>query len=58
VPVLAIDTRGRTHDGNGHGGDLESHDKWIDLCLANSEGVLDVPRVRTIWNQVRTLPRG
>ena len=56
--VRAIDTCGRSYDGNGRGGDLESYDEWIELCLANSEGLLDVPRLRAIWDQIRTLPRG
>lgn len=58
LAVRAIETRGRTYDGNGRGGDLGSYDEWIELCLANSEGLLDVARLRTIWNQIRTLPRG
>lgn len=56
--VRAIDTRGRTYDGKGRGGDLGSYDEWIELCLANSEGLLDVPRMRRIWDEVRALPRG
>lgn len=58
LAVRAIDTRGRTYDGNGRGGGLGSHDEWIELCLANSEGLLDVTSLRTIWDQIRTLPRG
>lgn len=58
LAVRAIDTRGRTYDGSGRGGDLASHDEWIELCLVNSEGLLDVPSLRGIWDQVRALPRG
>lgn len=58
LAVRAIDTRGRTYGGNGRGGDLGSYDEWIDLCLANSEGMLDIASLRTIWDQVRVLPRG
>lgn len=53
LAVRAIDTRGRTYGGNGRGGDLGSYDEWIDLCLANSEGMLDIASLRTIWDQVR-----
>jgi aminoglycoside phosphotransferase (APT) family kinase protein len=56
--VRTIDTRGRTYDGTGRGGDLGSHDGWIELCLSNSEGLLDVPSLRSIWDQIRLLPRG
>lgn len=56
--VRGIDTHGRTYDGNGRGGDLGSHDEWIELCLANSEGLLDVASLRAIWDQIRVLPRG
>lgn len=57
LAMRTIDTHGRTYDGNGRGGDLESYDEWIELCLANSEGLLDVPSLRAIWDQIRTLPR-
>jgi aminoglycoside phosphotransferase (APT) family kinase protein len=56
--VRAMDTRGRTHDGNGRGGDLFSHDKWMQECLTYSEGLLDVATLRSIWAEMRYLPRG
>jgi aminoglycoside phosphotransferase (APT) family kinase protein len=56
--VRAIDTRGRTFDGNGRGGDLFSHDEWMQECLAHSEGLLDVATLRAIWAEMRDLPRG
>jgi aminoglycoside phosphotransferase (APT) family kinase protein len=56
--VRAIDTRGRTFDSNGRGGDLFSHDEWMQQCLANSEGLLDAATLRSIWAQMRDLPRG
>ncbi|WBP92820.1 aminoglycoside phosphotransferase family protein [Mycolicibacterium neoaurum] len=58
VAVRAIDTRGRTYDGNGRGGELGSYDEWIELCLTNSEGLLDVSTLRAIWDAIRVLPRG
>ncbi|TQK29337.1 aminoglycoside phosphotransferase family protein [Arthrobacter sp. SLBN-53] len=58
LAVRAIDTRGRTYDGNGRGGELGSYDEWIELCLTNSEDLLDVSTLRAIWDEVRVLPRG
>lgn len=56
--VRAIDTRGRTFDGNGRGGDLLSHDRWMQECLTNCEGLLDVVTLRSAWAEMRNLPRG
>lgn len=58
MAVRAIDTRGRTYDGNGRGGDLASYDEWIELCLSNSEDLLDVPSLQATWDEIRVLPRG
>ena len=57
VDVRAIDTRGRTFAGNGRGGDLRSHDAWVDHCFDRSEELLDVPRLRQLWRRLRELPR-
>ncbi|CAM5719191.1 aminoglycoside phosphotransferase family protein [Streptomyces canus] len=56
--LRAIDTRGRTFAGTGRGGDLRSHDAWMETCFGNSEHLLDVPRLRRIWATFRDLPRG
>ncbi|KAA5826886.1 aminoglycoside phosphotransferase family protein [Saccharopolyspora hirsuta] len=56
--VRAIDTRGRTFSGSGRGGDLRSHDDWMETCFDNSEQLLDVPRLRRVWQDMRDLPRG
>lgn len=56
--VRAIDTRGRTFRGGGRGGELPTHDGWMDTCFRHSEGLLDVPRLRRMWSDLRTLPRG
>ncbi|MEV8604212.1 aminoglycoside phosphotransferase family protein [Streptomyces griseoviridis] len=56
--LRAIDTRGRTFTGTGRGGDLRSHDAWMETCLRNSERLLDVPRLRRLWSALRELPRG
>lgn len=55
--VRAIDTRGRTFHGAGRGGDLRSHDSWMEACFDRSERLLDVPRLRRMWSTMRTLPR-
>jgi aminoglycoside phosphotransferase (APT) family kinase protein len=56
--VGAIPTRGRTFRGHGRGGDLRSHDAWMETCFRHSEPLLDVPRLRRIWAGMRSLPRG
>jgi aminoglycoside phosphotransferase (APT) family kinase protein len=56
--VRAIDTRGRTFDGRGRGGELRAHDVWMATCFARSERLLDVPRLRAMWSDLRALPRG
>jgi len=55
--VRAIDTRGRTFRGTNRGGDLRSHDPWVQTCLDRSERLLNVPRLREVWSIMRTLPR-
>src|SRR5262249_18233490 len=55
--VRAIDPRGRTFRGTGRGGDLRRHDAWVESCFAHSTGLLDVPRLRSLWTDMRELPR-
>lgn len=55
--VRAIGTRGRTFSGTGRGGELRSHDGWMDTCFGRSEHLLDVPRLRRAWAAMRVLPR-
>jgi aminoglycoside phosphotransferase (APT) family kinase protein len=55
--VRAIDTQGRTFAGPGRGGDLRSHDAWVDTCLQRSGHLLDVARLRRSWAALRDLPR-
>ncbi|MER9625023.1 aminoglycoside phosphotransferase family protein [Mesorhizobium sp. M0222] len=50
------DTRGRRFDGQGRGGHLSDHDDWMIVCLKNSEGLLDVPRLGDLWSRLRELP--
>lgn len=55
--VRVIDTRGRTFNGEGRGGDLLSHDVWMETCFQRSEGLLDVAALRRMWATLRELPR-
>lgn len=55
--VRAIGTGGRTFSGQGRGGELRSHDGWVETCFERSEHLLDVPRLRRIWAALRVLPR-
>ncbi|MEU7696089.1 aminoglycoside phosphotransferase family protein [Microbispora hainanensis] len=55
--LRAVGTQGRTFSGNGRGGDLRAHDAWMETCFGRSEGLLDVPRLRRMWDAFRSLPR-
>jgi aminoglycoside phosphotransferase (APT) family kinase protein len=55
--VRAIGTGGRTFAGSGRGGVLTSQDEWLETCFARSEGLLDVPRLRRMWQVLRAAPR-
>jgi aminoglycoside phosphotransferase (APT) family kinase protein len=54
--LRAVDTRGRHFDGAGRGGHLPDHDEWLEVCFRESEALLDVPRLRALWADLRTLP--
>ncbi|SCE76301.1 aminoglycoside phosphotransferase family protein [Micromonospora mirobrigensis] len=54
--LRAVDTRGRRFSGGGRGGELPDHDDWVALCFDRSAGMVDVPRLRRLWAQLRTLP--
>jgi len=56
--VRAIGTGGRAFSGRGRGGDLRSHDGWMQTCFERSGRLLDVPRLRRMWEALRELPRG
>jgi aminoglycoside phosphotransferase (APT) family kinase protein len=56
--VRGIPTRGRTFTGQGRGGELRSHDAWMETCFRHSGQLLDVPRLRHRWAVMRSLPRG
>jgi len=54
--LRATETRGRTFSGEGRGGDLPDHDNWMNHCFQESEGLLDVARLRMTWDRLRELP--
>jgi len=56
--VRGIPTLGRTFRGQGRGGALRNHDEWMEECFIQSERILDVPRLRALWEKMRELPRG
>lgn len=55
--VRSLDTRGRTFNGRGRGGDLRTHDPWVKTSLDRSVGLFDVPRLRLLWTGLRELSR-
>ncbi|HEV2372175.1 MAG TPA: aminoglycoside phosphotransferase family protein [Streptosporangiaceae bacterium] len=55
--VRGIGTGGRTFSGKGRGGNLRSHDTWMETCFQQSGQLLDVPRLRRMWEVFRALPR-
>lgn len=57
LALRRIGTAGRTFTGGGRGGHLPDHDAWVRTCLERSEGLLDVPRLRRLWEHFRELPR-
>ena len=54
--LRSANTNGQHFDGHGRGGCLSDHDDWMSVCFANSEGLLDVPRLRGMWARLRELP--
>ena len=54
--VRGISTGGRTFSGSGRGGDLASHDAWMQTCFSRSGHLVDVPRLRRMWDIFRELP--
>lgn len=55
--VRSIDRANRVFSGKGRGGDLKSHDQWMETCFEKSEQLVDVPRLRQVWARLRELPR-
>lgn len=50
-------TKGLTTRGRGRGGDLRSHDDWVEECLERSSGLIDTGAARRLWGELRDLPR-
>ncbi len=40
---------GRRFTGAGRGGHLSDHDDWMNLCFTKSHGLVDVGRLRSMW---------
>ena len=57
VGLRAVDRRGRGFTGEGRGGHLPDHDEWMELSFDRSEELVDVPRLRAMWTELRALPR-
>ncbi|GHH92027.1 putative phosphotransferase [Streptomyces capillispiralis] len=55
--LRGAETRGRRFGGENRGGVLAHHDDWMAKCFEESEGLLDVPRLRQVWSHFRELPR-
>ncbi len=55
--LRSADTRGRRFSGGGRGGGLTDHEAWVQTCLTESEGRLDVASLRHLWHELRGLPR-
>lgn len=56
--VRAIPTDGQIFTGTGRGGALSGHTAWMSTCFERSEKLLDVPRLRDMWDRMCGLPRG
>ncbi len=55
--VRRIGTLGQNFSGPGRGGDLCSHDAWMETCLKHSDRLLDTDTLRRMWREFRELPR-
>ena len=53
--LRSADTCGRTFAGGGRGGDLCDHDEWMDLCFRESDSLMDVSQLRSLWSRFREL---
>ncbi len=55
--LRAVDPQGARFAGTNRGGDLRSHDPWMETCFRESDDILDVPLLRGLWSRFRKLPR-
>lgn len=56
MALREADTADRRFKGVGRGGHLQDHDEWMEVCFGQSEGLLDVERLRSLWTVLRSLP--
>ncbi len=54
--LRTADLNGRAFAGQGRGGNLTDHDRWMDVCFSKSEKLLDVEHLRLMWSTFRELP--
>jgi len=54
--LRSCDTRGRKFSGGGRGGVIADHDDWMQECLRQSVGMLDVAPLLRLWTQFKLLP--
>ena len=55
--VRSIEVGAQRLTGTNRGGDLRTHDAWMDECFERSAGLLDTAWLRHTWKQLRQLPR-
>lgn len=55
IALRGAPTHGRSFNGQGRGGHLPDHDRWLEKCFRESEDLLDVVRLRSIWADLRNL---
>ena len=58
LALRAGDARGETFRGDNRGGDLTSHDAWVEECLVKSRDLLDAALLERLWHDFRGLPSG
>jgi aminoglycoside phosphotransferase (APT) family kinase protein len=54
--LRVADLKGRTFDGRGRGGSLTDHEDWMEVCFSKSEDLIEVGRLRHMWEDFRKLP--
>ncbi len=54
--LRALPPSGERFGGEGRGGELRFADEWMDTCFHESRGIVDVPAIRSLWNELRDLP--
>ncbi|MGX9888392.1 aminoglycoside phosphotransferase family protein [Streptomyces sp. NPDC002276] len=55
--LRGAETHGRFFSGDYRGGVIADHDDWMAQCFEKSEGLLDVPPLRQLWDHFGELPR-